>query len=206
MVNFNRLAIMAVMAVSLVALCGAASADTAPDITVSIDHVQINGHYDGSMTLLNNVPGYYGYEYDMFVPDGTYTVFGTITNNEDEAYDIWVGDTANRYTLKKNSELDVQYTYAAATPYITVNGGLVGSKKTHSFTIPADCDVVNEDDTTVHTWDQGPMSNMAVIFSNGFTNSEMPILFSANQSDINQVYPSSGHFNFGNSSLYSFLN
>jgi hypothetical protein len=184
MANMNRLAIMAVLGVSLIALCGVASAFTVTlPVTVTVDTIQINGHYDGSMALLGNVPGYYGYTYNLFIPDGTYTVKGTVKNDdEDNAVDAWVGvvdksgllslgmakpvvDAEQTLHLKMGGEGTFELSLAAESiDGITVYYG-VGNFYKEADTSGAD--IVNQEDLKKHTIDQGPMSNAVAIYSNG---------------------------------------
>lgn len=91
MVLMNKLLMVMVFSVAVIALTGAASAagiglptvTPMPGLTVTADTVQTNGHYIGVPKLISGETYTYGYNYTL-VPDGTYTVTGTVKNNNDK--------------------------------------------------------------------------------------------------------------------------
>lgn len=181
MVKANRLIMVAILSLVMVATAGMASAA----ITVAVDTVQSNGHYVGSQTVVSSESGIYGYTY-TFVPDGTYTVWGTVTNDGASTVPVWVGagckdhsEESDLYYVPANGSSSFTYTFAAASDsdvtvgYQTGTYGLV-------YVDLSKADWTNSPDTMTHTVDQGPMSNMVANFMNGV-------------------------FDFGNSTLYSFV-
>ncbi len=172
MMNFNRLAIVAILAVALVAICSVANAaPVSSTATVTVDKVHINGHYVGVPTLLGNVPGYYGYTYTL-VPDGTYTVFGHIKNDDpNNTTSAWVGagtkaheEVSQWFSIPKGGKVSFQFTCAAASKDdFTVGYDNPGF---HFYDLSG-VDFVDTPDSTTHTVNQGPMSDAVAIYANG---------------------------------------
>ncbi len=169
MVKVNRLIIIAALSIVLLAMAGAASAS----VTFKVDQIQRNGYYTGVPTLLSGGSEQFGYTY-TFVPDGSYTVFGTVTNDANADVHVGVG-------IQPLGDLDE---YSWLSFYVPANGK---SSWTYKLTAPntqfqsivgvwlvsgwpldfTGVDVVDGADTTIHTVDEGPMSNATAIFSNG---------------------------------------
>lgn len=208
MVNVNRLIMAAVFAITLVAICNVASAAS----TVSVDKVQINGNYIGVPKVLNSEFPQVGYSYDFF-PDGTYTIFGTITNGDAKNPTIVTaefGDVEHNaanvsatYNVPADGKVSFELTLAASSSddlgLITTENAVASYKALNSD------DFVNAPESQ-HTIDYGPMSNMVVIYTNGKIESNSSLMFGLNQtsSDLNAYY-SNGKFDFKNSPLYSFI-
>lgn len=169
MINKNRLIIIAVLSIALVAACSVANAA----ITVRVDKVQVNGNYIGIPELLNSEYPQYGYSYE-FTPDGTYTVFGTITNDDaDNDVEVWVGagtkamcEVSDTFTVPADGKKSFTFTFAAASEDDVTVGYEVGEEKTHFLDL-SNVEFVDEEDTTTHTIDYGPMSDTVAIYSNG---------------------------------------
>ena len=156
-------------------------------VTVTVDHVQRNGNYIGVPTL---IPGEYprcGYNYS-FVPDGTYTVFGSITSDDaNNSTPVWLLATKYRMnggtklitliksgwvTVPANGKSDFSLTWATKNESdnaLCYNYPALNT--THTVTvIPINLDpsiFVDQPDQITHTLDQGPMSDGVAIFSNG---------------------------------------
>ncbi len=188
MVKINHLLIAAIIPIALIVLVGTASAKPIP-VTVTVDTIQTNGYYLGVPTLVSGETYQYGFVY-TFVPDGSYTVLGTITNNDlDSAYDVTV-DISNTgsHALMGESIVTVP---AASTDS---NGNFKHSNAMYSITVTANSvndifvgygsfsgnvelweaaadtsgtSYINEGDTITHTVNEGPMSDMNIIFANG---------------------------------------
>jgi hypothetical protein len=180
MVKINKFVMVAVLSLVLVAICGVASA-----ATVKVDKVQVNGNYVGVPTLLDNVPGYYGYTYTL-VPDGTYTVFGTITN-DDKINDtfVWIGagtkafcEVADSFIIPAGGKKTFEFTFGAAND----SDVTVGYSNGYSPIIYYDLSGIDFVDApqSPHTVDQGPMSNAVAIYANGkLTYSGQPQFFAS---------------------------
>lgn len=67
-----------VIPIAFVALAGVASAT----LTVNVDTIQTNGHYVGIPTIINGETYQYRYNYNCFVPDGSYIVYGSIASDD----------------------------------------------------------------------------------------------------------------------------
>lgn len=78
MVKINILIMVSIALIALVAVSGMASAK----LTLTVNSIQANGHYIGVPTIINGETYTYGYNY-TFIPDGTYTVSGTLFNDAD---------------------------------------------------------------------------------------------------------------------------
>ncbi len=182
MVKLNKFIILSISALAIIAFAGVASASG-----VNIDKIQANGNYVGNPVLLSGDSQFYGYNY-TFVPDGTYTVFGTLTNDgysaplsmdvtvdsllANDYQDMTVTAPASWGITKGTSQFSITLRAASFDDvYVYVNDDLVDT---------SGVDRVNSADNMAHTVDQGPMSNLVAILLNGT-------------------------FNFGNSPLYSFL-
>ncbi len=168
MVKANRLIIIAALSIALLAMAGVASAA----ITVTVNTVQSNGYYLGYPTLISSESSIFGYNY-TFIPDGTYTVWGTVANDGAAPVSVWVGagtkansETSGMYDVPASGSSSFSYTFRAASESDVTVGyqyGIYGV-----MFVPLDhADWVNAADAMTHTVDQGPMSNATAIFSNG---------------------------------------
>lgn len=164
MVNLNKLLIVAMTAIALVAIAGMANA-----ATVTADKVQINGAYISFPKTVISEFGIQGFEYTL-VPDGTFTVIGTITNDDDTQASVRVSGGPSHLddhvvTVPASSSSSFSVTFPAASHaevcafYWNVEGwtpiGLTG------------VEFVDMPDNTEHTVNQGPMSDAVAIFTNG---------------------------------------
>jgi hypothetical protein len=178
------------MAIALIALAGTAYAIPSP-VTVKIDKVQVNGVYQGVPTPESGGNGI-GYEY-VLTPDGTYTVFGTMTNRGNDPVKVRIGG-GTTYAPEDIQYIDVP---GSGTASFTLNFWaannddvhvgywvVIGEEDEHDLDWimldMSNTDFVNMPDNKVHTVDEGPMSDLFVVFANGA-------------------------FDFGSSVLYSFV-
>ncbi len=211
MVKINIFSIIAIMAIALVAMTGTAYATipimaTADGLTVQVDTIQTNGVYHGTPIMNSILTGQTTYEYKL-VTDGTYTVSGTVINdNQTLTYDVKI--KASPYKEEKQ-KMPAGIVISAKNPYrpqftqVTARNGTRAQFSitlaapsdndifvyAHAFAIdsemgyPVIVDMGNVDHITAaettHTVNQGPMSNGVALYVNG-------------------------KFNFGNSTLYSF--
>jgi hypothetical protein len=176
MTKINKILILAVSAIVLVALAGVASAE----VTFKVDQIQRNGHYIGTPTLLSGDFHKYGYTY-TFVFDGKYTISGYATNTNATPVDVWVD--ANSYSYggpghyqyvpftipaagKNPGRADFSVTITSPDNNFDSWAGQVGVAG-HVVNDLSGIDIVDVEDTTQHTIDQGPMSDATAIFSNG---------------------------------------
>ena len=141
MVKMNRLLMVAIIAIALVALTGLASAKPVPvggplpGLTVTADTVQTNGRYIGTPVLLQDEIYHWGYNYTL-VPDGSYTVFGTITNELNYSMVVHIVIGGKSY-FESDSVHDMGMPPAIS---IDVNVPAAGSKPAtvgYSVTLPA---------------------------------------------------------------------
>jgi len=169
LVKINKLLTVAIIAVAFIAMAGAANAKFAAD--VKIDKVQVNGEYRGIPTLLSSEGPIYGFEYTL-VPDGTYTVFGTITNLMDKPLTVTVGGgTDSRMTASKTIAVPA---YGTASFTLTFWAGprediVIRTSEKKEVDLRG-VEFVNMPDNTVHTINMGPMSDAVAIFTNGVLN------------------------------------
>lgn len=181
---------ISIFAIGLVLMAGAASAT----VTFKVDQVQTNGVYHGIPKQVYGEYYHYMYEYTL-VPDGTYTVTGSVSNTGSNK--TWVG-------------VDVGFVYNTIGQAVwkdffvpAASGGKPGVAR-FSLTWKANSSgeikvwVTNWDEGPIfkpydlsgvayvdapemsHTVDQGPMSNLVAVYANET-------------------------FKFSNSSLYSFI-
>jgi hypothetical protein len=190
MLRINRLVIVVILAIGLMATAGFASAT----ITFKVDKVQTNGIYHGVPKLISGEDSRYGYEYTL-LPDGTYTVTGTVTNNG--VNKTWVGvDVGFKYNTVGKAVWKDFYVPAAS-------GGKPGTAS-FSFTWPANSS--DEVLVWVTNWDEGPifepydLSNVDYVDAPEYAHT----VDLGPMSDMVTVY-SNETFMFGNSTLYSFV-
>jgi hypothetical protein len=176
MVKTQKLLIVAILAIAFIAMAGMANARPA-DISVKLDKIQVNGAYIGLPTLLSSEAPIYGFQYTL-VPDGTYTVFGTITNYENESIDVtvtggmrplslgaWHGTTTQVVHVPASGTAGFTLTFwAPSRDDIRVDCIGYGRIST------AGVEFVDMPDNTEHTVNQGPMSDAVAIFTNGVMN------------------------------------
>lgn len=176
--------ILIALIVAFIAMAGTANA--LRNVSVSIDKVQANGHYLGVPTIMRANYTAYGYIYTFFVPDGTYTVFGTITSHLSTPVQVRVGGGANG-SLIDVKVIDVP-AKAAGEDYVCVGYTLdffagpkenvstgywviVGVDNGNWTIIDLDSgDFVNATDDKPHTFDQGPMSDATAVYVNNALN------------------------------------
>ncbi len=185
MAKMNLIFVVAISIVALVALAGMASA-----YSVNVDRLQRNGYYVGTPTLISGGTEQYGYTY-TFTPDGTYTLFGTATNDGSTPLTVFVdlSDGMQSVDLKEltvpaavnNQSGTTTFTLTAKTPWFFKYWTTPADQDDHiTLDVLHHYDIVDQGDSVTHTVDQGPMSNLVAILLNG-------------------------KFNFGNSTLYSFV-
>lgn len=209
MVKINILLMVAIALIAFVAVAGVASAK----VTVTVNTIQANGNYIGVQTQVPGELYHWGYNY-TFVPDGTYTVTGTMSNDQ---------NTPVVVDLEAGTELKQEYGEYFTVPAANDDHGVIS----FSFTIPAagfddvvvvwyssaegdhdmdlsDVDKINAPEPT-HTVNEGSMSDMVVIFNNGLLNSNTSIVYMLNQSgdDYKALY-TNGKMDFHGSPLYAF--
>lgn len=172
MVKVKIILILTIALVALTALSGMASA-----FTVNVDHIQRNGYYTGTPVLLKDEIYHYGYNY-TFNPDGTYTLFGTITNEDSTPVTVIVqlsdGGASTDLQLievpaatgSKSGSVALELT--TKTPWFFKYYTSAADQNDHiTLNVLHAYDVTDEPDTTIHTLNQGPMSDAVAIFSNG---------------------------------------
>ena len=215
----RKILITVILTVALVAVAAAAaSALTVPDkVTVKADYVITDGHYVGTTVLMPGEIYHYGYNYTEFVPDGAYSVTGTIKNDGDDPVSVYVvvgqvGPVADgTYLVPAHGQ--VGFNLYMPAPYMGKPQGfpydptkIIGFWDTANDGGPIDWssrDYKNADDTMSHTIDEGPMSNAVAIYQNG-----KPInggvMYSLNMStdDYKDLY-TSGTLNYSGQPAYT---
>ncbi len=179
----NKILMILVFALALGAIAGMANASPIP-VSCVITSINQNGNYIGEPVLSNDAPGLYSYNY-VFSPDGTYTIYGTLTNMDPKNdYTVFVSYALNGGSgwilVPANSKVDFSFTDPADS-YNSVLGGLWWEVMDTTFSASADTSHVDLTQAAYvsHTVDEGPMSDLSILFT-------------------------SGKFDFKNSPLYSF--
>lgn len=175
--NINKILILAVLVTVIAALSGVASAAPAPlPVTFKVDKIERLGHYVGIPVLISGENYQFGYDY-VFVFDGKYTIYGHATNNDDAPIQVWVYSHSRSYDgpgsesitwfwVPANGEADWSTTIVSPDTDFGIEAGVDGYGG-HTHPGYAGVDIVDQEDTTQHTIDQGPMSDATATFVNG---------------------------------------
>jgi hypothetical protein len=173
MTKINKILILAVSVIALVALAGVASAA----VTYKVESITRNGYYIGVPTLIAGDFNQYGYTY-TFVFDGTYTISGYATNDGPVPVDVWVDAFSysssdwniDKFTVpaadsfkpgKASFSVKIRSPDSNFDSYAGLAGD-PGNKISYEGV-----DIVDAVDNQAHTVDQGPMSDATAIFVNG---------------------------------------
>jgi hypothetical protein len=173
----NKIVILGILAIALIAFTAAASASSATigDVTLTLDSFTRNGNYMGLPVLEGGDMSRYGYEY-TFVPDGTYTLTCHATNDGtaptiaavefysgNPAYNTWIwGATVPAggrfdYTMTMPNTGDMEFRCRLS----------VGGNTEYLFDYGDDLDITEPEDMTRHTIDQGSMSDGVAVYKDG---------------------------------------
>jgi hypothetical protein len=157
-----------------VAVAGVASAE----VTYTIDNIQANGDYIGTPKINSTNYPQCDYEY-IFYPDGTYTIFGTITNDGDTSSELYVdfyseahwaeyGWDRQIFNLPANSKIDYTMTAKAESVDDLAIWFFNNERSVDDNVVDlSGVDFSNVPDLKQHTIDQGPMSDLVVVLANG---------------------------------------
>jgi hypothetical protein len=217
MVKMNRFLMVSIIAIVLIALAGSAYAlpiigdNPLPGLTVTANTVQTNGNYIGIQTLINSKTyDIYGYNY-TFVPDGSYTVTGTITNDLNTSQDVEI--------LLINKSAFSGEIFNPIVSYVNVSAA--GSNPgTASFSMTLPSGFVNSTSDiggyyVVEIGGPGYILTVAIVrpiysgivdFSNANYINTPEWIHTVNEGPMSNMTLnySNGAFNFGNSPLYAF--
>lgn len=160
-------ALLSIVVLVLSGTAFAISTPTTPSVTVNT--IQANGLYTGQPVVLNSYSETYGYNYTNLVSDGTYTVFGTITNKDTQSHDaliqaMSIGQPSSvMVTVPANSTVSFQITLAAPSANSI---SVVATSNGNTLSVDtSDVQYTNAPDAVDHTFSEGAMSDMVIVFN-----------------------------------------